>query len=87
MAPFVRPTIATTRSGLGVGVGGLSLVLAGLAIRMWAAGFAGRHTRSEQIEGSKLATTGPYAHLRNPIYLGSALLGVGMVLLIGDRRR
>ena len=53
---------------------------------MWAAGFAGRHTRSEQIEGSKLATTGPYAHLRNPIYLGSALLGVGMVLLIGDRR-
>jgi protein-S-isoprenylcysteine O-methyltransferase Ste14 len=86
VAPFVRPTIATTRSGLGVKVGGLGLVLAGLAVRMWAAGFAGRHTRSEQIEGSKLATTGPYAHLRNPIYLGSALLGVGMVLLIGDRR-
>jgi protein-S-isoprenylcysteine O-methyltransferase Ste14 len=86
VAPFVRPTIATTRSGLGVKAGGLGLVLAGLALRMWAAGFAGRHTRSEQIEGSKLATTGPYAHLRNPIYLGSAFLGFGMVLLIGDRR-
>jgi Phospholipid methyltransferase len=53
---------------------------------VWAAGFAGRHTRSSEIEGSKLATAGPYAHVRNPIYLGSVILGFGMVLLIGDRR-
>ena len=55
-------------------------------MRAWAAGFAGRHTRSSEIEGNKLAMAGPYAHVRNPIYLGSVILGFGMVLLIGDHR-
>jgi protein-S-isoprenylcysteine O-methyltransferase Ste14 len=85
-APFVRPTIATKPSELRLKAGGLCMVLTGLGIRAWAAGFAGRHTRSSKIEGIKLATAGPYAHVRNPIYLGSFILGFGMVLLIGDRR-
>jgi protein-S-isoprenylcysteine O-methyltransferase Ste14 len=84
--PFIRPTMATTPSGLRLKAGGLCLVLAGLVVRVWAAGFAGRHTRSSKIEGSQLATAGPYAHVRNPIYLGSVILGIGMVILIGDRR-
>jgi protein-S-isoprenylcysteine O-methyltransferase Ste14 len=86
VAPFVRPTIATKPSELCLKVAGLLLVLSGLGVRAWAAGFAGRHTRSSKIEGSKLATAGPYAYVRNPIYLGSVILGFGMVLLIGDRR-
>jgi protein-S-isoprenylcysteine O-methyltransferase Ste14 len=84
--PFIRPTIATTPSELRLKAGGLCLVLAGLVVRVWAAGFAGRHTRSSKIEGSQLATAGPYAHVRNPIYLGSVILGIGMVILSGDRR-
>jgi protein-S-isoprenylcysteine O-methyltransferase Ste14 len=85
-APFVRPTIATKPSEVFLKAAGLCLVLAGLGVRVWAAGFAGRHTRSSKIEGNKLATAGPYAHLRNPIYFGSVTLGFGMVFLIGDRR-
>jgi protein-S-isoprenylcysteine O-methyltransferase Ste14 len=85
-APFVRPTLATKPSELGLKAAGLSLLLTGMGVRVWASGFAGRHTRSTNIEGSKLATSGAYAHVRNPIYLGSIILGVGMVLLIGDRR-
>jgi protein-S-isoprenylcysteine O-methyltransferase Ste14 len=84
--PFVRPTIATKPSDLFLKAAGLCLVVAGLGVRALAAGFAGRHTRSSKIEGSKLATGGPYTHVRNPIYLGSVVLGFGMVLLIGDRR-
>ena len=84
--PFVRPTIATKPSELCLKAAGLCLVLTGLGVRVLAAGFAGRHTRSSKIEGSKLATAGPYAYVRNPIYLGSVVLGFGMVLLIGDRR-
>jgi hypothetical protein len=68
-APFVRPTIAKRPSELCLKAAGLCLVLTGLGVRAWAAGFAGRHTRSSKIEGSKLATAGPYAHVRNPIYL------------------
>jgi protein-S-isoprenylcysteine O-methyltransferase Ste14 len=85
-APFVRPTRATRPSEVCLKAGGLCLVLTGLGVRAWAAGFAGRHTRSATVQGSKLATGGPYARVRNPIYLGSVMLGVGMVLLIGDRR-
>ena len=67
VAPFVRPTIATTRSEFRLKAAGLGLVLTGLGLRIWAAGFAGRHTRSSTIEGSKLATAGPYAHVRPSI--------------------
>ena len=63
---------------------GLLVIFAGLALRAWGAGSAGFHTRSGRIEAPRLATAGPFAHVRNPIYLGSILLGVGMSLLIGD---
>jgi protein-S-isoprenylcysteine O-methyltransferase Ste14 len=84
--PFVRPTVARKPEEVRLKAVGLCLVLLGLGVRAWSAAFAGRHTRSSEIEGSKLATAGPYAHVRNPIYLGSVILGFGMVLIIGDRR-
>lgn len=48
---------------------GLPLVLMGLAVRGWAAG----HLRKNQ----QLATSGPYAYVRNPLYIGSLFAGVG----------
>jgi protein-S-isoprenylcysteine O-methyltransferase Ste14 len=48
----------------------LPLVLAGEALRVWASGHLEK-TRT-------LATGGPYAHTRNPLYLGSALLALGV---------
>jgi len=65
---------------------GLALVsiAAGLTLRAWAAGCAGNHTRSGCIEAARLATDGPFAHVRNPIYLGSMWIGFGMAALIGD---
>jgi protein-S-isoprenylcysteine O-methyltransferase Ste14 len=86
VAPFVKPTLATTPTERSLKAGGFFLVLIGLGLRIWASSFAGRHTRSQEIEGDKLAVAGPYAYVRNPIYLGSVVLGSGMVLLIGDRR-
>jgi len=55
------------------------LVLLGLGIRALADGFAGRHTRTEEIEAPRLSTGGPYSFVRNPIYVGSMVLGLGMV--------
>jgi protein-S-isoprenylcysteine O-methyltransferase Ste14 len=85
-APFVKPTVAGTAAQRSLKAGGFFLVLIGLGLRVWASSFAGRHTRSQKIEGDKLAAAGPYGYVRNPIYLGSVVLGSGMVLLIGDRR-
>jgi protein-S-isoprenylcysteine O-methyltransferase Ste14 len=51
---------------------GLPLVLLGEAVRLWASG---------HIEKTKcLATGGPYAHSRNPLYVGSLLLALGVAV-------
>jgi protein-S-isoprenylcysteine O-methyltransferase Ste14 len=51
---------------------GLIGILPGLAIRALASG----HVRKNET----LATSGPYAYTRNPLYLGSLLIGVGFVV-------
>jgi protein-S-isoprenylcysteine O-methyltransferase Ste14 len=48
---------------------GAALALAGLLWRAWSAGYLAKDQR--------LATSGPYAYTRNPLYLGSAVMGLG----------
>lgn len=52
-------------------IGG-SIALIGVLVRAWATG----HIVKNQV----LTTTGPYAHTRNPLYLGSFLLALGFAL-------
>jgi len=49
---------------------GAAFAALGLAVRAWAAGTIRKD--------AELATAGPYAYTRNPLYLGSLLLGVGV---------
>lgn len=56
---------------LSLAIGGGVSVL-GLVIRAWASG----HIR----KNDSLATSGPYAYSRNPLYLGSFLLGLGFTI-------
>ena len=58
-------------SGASLLAGG-TLILAGLAIRGWAAGILEKDR--------ELTVSGPYAFSRNPLYLGSFLIGVGAVV-------
>ncbi|MFN2530506.1 MAG: isoprenylcysteine carboxylmethyltransferase family protein [Pyrinomonadaceae bacterium] len=51
---------------------GAVVSLVGLGVRAWAAG----HIR----KNAELATSGPYAYTRNPLYLGSFLLGAGFTI-------
>jgi len=50
---------------------GAPVSLAGLALRAWAAGCLAKNQR--------LATGGPYAHTRNPLYIGTLLVAAGLV--------
>ena len=54
---------------------GATVSRVGLALRAWAAG----HIR----KNAELATSGPYAFTRNPLYLGSFLLGLGFTIASG----
>ena len=51
---------------------GAVLIVPGLLIRAFASG----HVRKNEA----LATTGPYAYTRNPLYLGSLLIGIGFAI-------
>jgi protein-S-isoprenylcysteine O-methyltransferase Ste14 len=51
---------------------GSALIIPGLAIRALASGHVQKNER--------LTTTGPYAHTRNPLYLGSLILAVGFAI-------
>ena len=64
----------------------ISLLLAGVFLRAWAGGCAGSHTGKMKIQAPRLAIHGPYAYVRNPIYLGTILIGLGMVGLLEDSR-
>jgi protein-S-isoprenylcysteine O-methyltransferase Ste14 len=51
---------------------GIPISLAGLAIRAWAAGCLAKN--------QQLATAGPYAHTRNPLYIGTLLVAAGLAI-------
>jgi protein-S-isoprenylcysteine O-methyltransferase Ste14 len=55
---------------------GLTLVLAGLTLRSWAAGVLCKETT--------LTRTGPYSLIRNPLYVGSFLMMFGFGKLVGN---
>ena len=56
---------------------GVMLGLAGESLRFWSIGYSRGHTRGLEVQGPFLATGGPYARCRNPLYLGNALNSLG----------
>jgi len=54
---------------------GLLLVLGGEGLRFWSAGHL--------IKNQRLTVSGPYAHLRHPLYAGTMLVGVGLLWMGG----
>ena len=52
----------------------LALVLCGLWLRGYAAGYVKKN--------KELTRTGPYAHTRNPLYLGSILIAAGFAVAL-----
>jgi len=62
---FSRPALASLLWGLPVSI-------LGLALRGWAAGCLAKN--------QALATGGPYAHTRNPLYLGTLLVAAGLAV-------
>jgi protein-S-isoprenylcysteine O-methyltransferase Ste14 len=75
MIIFADPTVISL-------VAGFAIVLLGESIRFWGVSIAGAETRTTgSVGGTYLITTGPFAHVRNPLYVGNMLMyaGVGVM--------
>ena len=69
------PTWATFAAGLAIAV-------VGEAIRFWGVSVAGSATRTTSgVGGDALITNGPFAFVRNPLYLGNFVIAVGLSIM------
>ena len=70
LAIFGKPS----RSSVTLGV---PIALAGEALRCWAVGYSGVTTRADHVTAPALTTAGPYAYVRNPLYVGNFITALG----------
>jgi protein-S-isoprenylcysteine O-methyltransferase Ste14 len=61
----------------GVWTVGLSLLVLGMAVRVWSQ----RHLKYRLRQKRALATSGPYALMRNPVYIGNMLILASVCVL------
>lgn len=64
---LARPALTTSLIGS-------ALILAGMVVRVWAAGMLEK--------GGDLCTDGPYRFVRHPLYLGSTVAAVGFAVMM-----
>jgi protein-S-isoprenylcysteine O-methyltransferase Ste14 len=62
---------------------GFLLVLVGEIIRLNGVHHAGGATRTRKVGAPALCTSGPFGHVRNPLYLGNIIIYAGVVLMAG----
>ena len=62
---------------------GLLLIAIGETIRFNAVRYAGGRTRTTKVGANQLCISGPYAHTRNPLYIGNLFIYFGVVLFSG----
>ena len=54
-------------------LGGIPLILIGEAVRLWAAGHLSKN--------KEVTNTGPYAYVKNPLYIGTFLVMIGFCMV------
>ena len=75
MLIYAKPTPASI-------VVGLLLAMLGELIRFWGVSIAGTETRTTgPVGGTNLITDGPFAYVRNPLYVGNMMMYVGVGIM------
>jgi protein-S-isoprenylcysteine O-methyltransferase Ste14 len=82
------PLLWRSRGGGGPGwaAAGVLLCVAGQALRAWVLGQVpdGTSGQNERLIATHLNVSGPYAHTRNPLYVGNLLITIGLCVVAHD---
>jgi protein-S-isoprenylcysteine O-methyltransferase Ste14 len=76
------PSGETSRNVAAI-LGGGALTVSGEALRMWGVRHIGVISRTRSDRLGPLVESGPFAHLRNPLYIGNIALWVGFAITAG----
>lgn len=80
--PFVVVMLLFAYPNIWSLIAGFIIALSGELIRLWGVSWAGSETRTTgNVGGTYLIVSGPFAHLRNPLYLGNILMYTGMGIM------
>ena len=82
--PAAVLALAGKPSALSIALG-LPLAFAGEGVRVWAVGYSGVTTRGDAVTAPALTTAGPYAHVRNPLYVGNFITAAGFAIAFTGR--
>ena len=65
-------------------IAGSFIAASGMAFRIYSAGYLrGRHIVTE-VESDYLCTSGPFAYIRNPLYIGNFAVGMGVCVALNE---
>lgn len=80
--PFLLVGLAVGQPSVISLISGFVCALVGEAIRFWGVGHASYETRvTESVGASRLVVSGPFAYVRNPLYVGNILLYTGFGIM------
>lgn len=80
--PFLIAMIVLARPTPASMLAGFAIVAAGELLRLWGVSIAGSETRTTgPVGGTYLVTRGPFAYVRNPLYLGNILMYLGLGIM------
>ncbi len=80
--PFLILMIVFENASVSSLVTGFIIALLGEAIRLWGVSWAGSETRTTgKVGGTYLIISGPFAYVRNPLYVGNILIYLGLGIM------
>lgn len=80
--PFLIVMIIFENASVSSLIFGFIIALIGEAIRLWGVSWAGSETRTTgKVGGTYLIISGPFAYVRNPLYVGNILIYLGLGIM------
>jgi protein-S-isoprenylcysteine O-methyltransferase Ste14 len=80
--PFLLLMVIFEQATISSLIAGFIVALLGEAIRLWGVSWAGSETRTTgNVGGTFLIISGPFAYLRNPLYVGNIIIYLGLGIM------